>query len=252
MRTRRHTRYWQTAGQVFRYGIATGRCGRNPAPDLHGALKPIVVKHMAAVLDPAGASALMRAIANYEGQPQGRKEWSDASLRPRLSACNGGLRARHDVGCARQVETTRDARETRMGQHWTFRHPVGRAETTQVLAVGVWIARGASARCAPMRLPCKNASVIQLDMLEAEADASRAIRLHAHVRGDARSSCAATDWLLASADTSIVANGRPMVVPISVIDEDANNPRTEFPEAELDELAEDIRQHGILQPRVIA
>lgn len=59
----------QTAGQVFRYGIATGRCERNPAPDLHGALKPIVVKHMAAVLEPSGASALMRAIAAYEGQP---------------------------------------------------------------------------------------------------------------------------------------------------------------------------------------
>jgi integrase len=59
----------QTAGQVFRYGIATGRCERNPAPDLHGALRPIVVKHMAAVLDPVGVSALLRAIATYEGQP---------------------------------------------------------------------------------------------------------------------------------------------------------------------------------------
>jgi integrase len=54
---------------VFRYGIATGRCERNPAPDLHGALRPIVVKHMAAVLDPTGVSALMRAIATCEGQP---------------------------------------------------------------------------------------------------------------------------------------------------------------------------------------
>ena len=59
----------QTAGQVFRYGIATGRCERNPAPDLHGALQPIIVKHMAAVLDPTGVSTLMRAIAAYEGQP---------------------------------------------------------------------------------------------------------------------------------------------------------------------------------------
>ena len=59
----------QTAGQVFRYGIATGHCERNPAPDLHGALRPIVVKHMAAVLDPAGVGTLMRAIDSYEGQP---------------------------------------------------------------------------------------------------------------------------------------------------------------------------------------
>jgi len=59
----------QTAGQVFRYGIATGRCERNPAPDLHGALAPVDTKHMAAVLEPSTAGALMRSIADYEGQP---------------------------------------------------------------------------------------------------------------------------------------------------------------------------------------
>ena len=59
----------QTAGQVFRYGIATGRCERNPAADLHGALRPVIVKHMAAVLEPAGVAALMRCIAAYSGQP---------------------------------------------------------------------------------------------------------------------------------------------------------------------------------------
>ena len=50
----------QTSGQVFRYGIQTVRCARSPAPDLHGALRPITVKHMAAVLEPikAGAAAL--------------------------------------------------------------------------------------------------------------------------------------------------------------------------------------------------
>jgi hypothetical protein len=41
----------QTAGQVFRYGIQTGRCERSPAPDLHGALQPVQVKHMAAVAE---------------------------------------------------------------------------------------------------------------------------------------------------------------------------------------------------------
>lgn len=62
----------QAAGQVFRYGIATGRCDRNPAPDLHGALRPVVVKHVGAVLDSAGAGKLMKAIACYEGQPSTR------------------------------------------------------------------------------------------------------------------------------------------------------------------------------------
>ena len=59
----------QTAGQVFRYGIQTGRCERNPVADLHGALKPVLVKHMAAVLEPAKAGELLRAINGYSGQP---------------------------------------------------------------------------------------------------------------------------------------------------------------------------------------
>lgn len=59
----------QTAGQVFRYGVATGRCERNPAPDLHGALQPLNIKHMAAILEPAQAGELIRAIYDYSGQP---------------------------------------------------------------------------------------------------------------------------------------------------------------------------------------
>ena len=59
----------QTAGQVFRYGVQTGRCDRSPVTDLHGALKPIVVKHMAAVLEPAKAGELLRSIDGYAGQP---------------------------------------------------------------------------------------------------------------------------------------------------------------------------------------
>jgi len=62
----------QTAGQVFRYGIATGRCERNPAPDLNGALKPVLVKHMSAVLEPEKAGELMRSMAMYAGQPATR------------------------------------------------------------------------------------------------------------------------------------------------------------------------------------
>lgn len=59
----------QTAGQVFRYGIATGRCERNPAPDLHGALQPLNTKHMSAILEPVRAAELMRAMHDYPGQP---------------------------------------------------------------------------------------------------------------------------------------------------------------------------------------
>ena len=57
------------AGQVFRYGIQTGRCESNPATDLKGALKPHVAKHFAAVIDPIHVGALLRAIDGYTGQP---------------------------------------------------------------------------------------------------------------------------------------------------------------------------------------
>ena len=42
-------RVLQVCGQVFRYGIATGRCSRNLAADLRGALTPHKKKHQAAV-----------------------------------------------------------------------------------------------------------------------------------------------------------------------------------------------------------
>lgn len=57
------------AGQVFRYGIATGRCERNPSADLRGALRPYIEKHMAAVLEPKDAGELLRACLAYQGHP---------------------------------------------------------------------------------------------------------------------------------------------------------------------------------------
>ena len=39
----------QTCGQVFRYGIVTGRTERNPAADLRGALRPVKKGHYAAL-----------------------------------------------------------------------------------------------------------------------------------------------------------------------------------------------------------
>ena len=60
------------AGQVFRYGIATGRCERDPAGDLRGALRPAMVKHAAALLEPKEAGDLLRSIDAYSGQPSTR------------------------------------------------------------------------------------------------------------------------------------------------------------------------------------
>jgi ParB family transcriptional regulator, chromosome partitioning protein len=51
--------------------------------------------------------------------------------------------------------------------------------------------------------------------------------------------------------TQRVAPSAPHLLPLAALCEDPANPRTEFPEAELNELTEDIRQHGILQPIVV-
>ncbi len=70
----------QSAGQVFRYGVQTGRCERDIAADLRGALKPYVTKHFSAVLDPAQAGELLRAIDGYSGQPVTRAALKLAAL----------------------------------------------------------------------------------------------------------------------------------------------------------------------------
>lgn len=58
-------RVLQVCGQVFRYGVATGRCKRDLTGDLRGALTPHKKKHQAAVR-PEELPDLLRAIADYE------------------------------------------------------------------------------------------------------------------------------------------------------------------------------------------
>jgi integrase len=58
-------RVLQVCGQVFRYGVATGRCTRNLAADLRGALTPHVKQHQAAVR-PEELPDLLKAIAGYD------------------------------------------------------------------------------------------------------------------------------------------------------------------------------------------
>jgi integrase len=57
------------AAQVFRYAIATGRTGRNPAADLVGALASPASAHFASVTDPEAVAPMLRAIHAYEGTP---------------------------------------------------------------------------------------------------------------------------------------------------------------------------------------
>ena len=57
----------QICGQVFRYGIATGRTERDITPDLRGSLMQAKAGHFSAVTEPKQAAELLRAIDGYTG-----------------------------------------------------------------------------------------------------------------------------------------------------------------------------------------
>lgn len=58
----------QNCSRVFRYGVATGRCERDPCADLRGALAPVKgVKHFAAITDPVKVGELLRAFDGFSG-----------------------------------------------------------------------------------------------------------------------------------------------------------------------------------------
>lgn len=57
----------ENCSQVFRYAVATGQAQSDPTRDLKGALRKHIVRHMAAITDPAQLAELMRAIDGYKG-----------------------------------------------------------------------------------------------------------------------------------------------------------------------------------------
>ncbi|BDI06103.1 tyrosine-type recombinase/integrase [Sphaerotilus microaerophilus] len=59
----------EACGQVLRYGVSLGRCDRNAAADLRGALRPVMTRHVSAILEPDQIADLMRAIEAYHGHP---------------------------------------------------------------------------------------------------------------------------------------------------------------------------------------
>lgn len=61
-----------TIGGVFRYAIATTRAENDPTYALKGALTAPTVTHRAAITDPKGLGALLRAIDSFDGQPTTR------------------------------------------------------------------------------------------------------------------------------------------------------------------------------------
>lgn len=95
----------QACSQVFRYAIATGRAERDPTPDLRGALRPVLVKHMAAITDPARVGELLRAIEAYKGTPVTR---AALQLAPLVFVRPGELRK------AEWTEFDLDARQWRI------------------------------------------------------------------------------------------------------------------------------------------
>lgn len=60
----------QTAGQIFRYAIATGRADYDPTPALKGALATPKGKHFAAITEPAELGLLLASIDTYKGTPE--------------------------------------------------------------------------------------------------------------------------------------------------------------------------------------
>lgn len=79
-----------TAGQVWRYAVATARAPRDVSADIRGALKPHHGKHFAATTDPQKLGELLRSIHGYQGGPIVR---AALQLAPVLFQRPGELRA---------------------------------------------------------------------------------------------------------------------------------------------------------------
>ncbi|MGC1808505.1 MAG: integrase arm-type DNA-binding domain-containing protein [Candidatus Binataceae bacterium] len=132
----------QICGQVFRYGVATGRAQRDPSGDLRGALPPPKEKHHAAFTNPAEIAGLMRSIAGYQGTFAVRcalrlaaltfvrpgelrkAEWSEFDLDGaawRIPAARMKMRAEHLVPLSRQaVEVLRELHPLTGGGRYVF------------------------------------------------------------------------------------------------------------------------------------
>lgn len=132
----------QTASQIFRYAIATGRADRDPAPDLRGALKTRAAVHMKRIGE-SELPELMQKIATYDGDLQTRlalqllaltfvrtvelrnAEWSEideAKAEWRIPAEKMKMRSEHIVPLSTQaLEVIRQLRE--INGNWQLLFP---------------------------------------------------------------------------------------------------------------------------------
>ena len=79
-----------TAGQVWRYAVATARAKQDVTTSIRGVLKPQHGKHFAAITDPVKVGELIRVIRSYQGGPIVR---AALQLAPILFQRPGELRA---------------------------------------------------------------------------------------------------------------------------------------------------------------
>jgi ParB family chromosome partitioning protein len=100
-----------------------------------------------------------------------------------------------------------------------------------------------------MRMPWTKSNTEQFDLVD-EANAEPIEGLISNVADEitAPRTRAATPALELDA---LAAEGIPLLVPLDCLEEDPGNPRTEFPNEEVAELARDIAARGILQPIVV-
>lgn len=106
--------------QVFRYAVATGRADRDPTADLRGALKPVQVRHRAAIIDPGQAGKLLHDIDQYSGSVVVKSALQLAAL---LFVRPGELRA------AKWADIDLEAEE------WRYTPPKTRNQTQVALIV---------------------------------------------------------------------------------------------------------------------
>ena len=117
---------------------------------------------------------------------------------------------------------------------------------------------------AGMQLPWQKSRDIQLDLLDQQAGTSSVPRVTSPRRrvpvpvplpASERAATAVVspppESTFPSSAAVRVTDGRPLNVAISLLQEDTNNPRTEFADVDLDSLVQDIRARGILQPIVV-
>ncbi|MCL1824375.1 MAG: integrase arm-type DNA-binding domain-containing protein [Betaproteobacteria bacterium] len=76
--------------QIMRYAVQTDRAENDPVPNLKGAIKKPVARHMASLTDTVEVGALLRGIDQYQGQPE---VCAALKLAPLLFVRIGELRA---------------------------------------------------------------------------------------------------------------------------------------------------------------